>query len=184
MKKILITIFITLFLISLVVVIARDESFQGAKKEHSVELYPPEYWEFSNTASVNAYAQDIVYSTATYGSIAIETQRSRYRNTASYDIWVYNLDQLDNDEIYEVWFVDDDTGYKLTGGVFTVDSRGDERHSASFTTYLDVYDRVVVTVEPYPDEDPNPSGEIALIADINLEHLIKRRVSMGESYLS
>ena len=184
MKKIIIAIIITLFLTSIIAVVARDGTTQAAKKEHSVELYPPENWEFSNTASVNAYNQDLVYGTATYGSIAIETQRSRYRNSASYDIWVYNLDQLDNDEIYEVWFVDDDTGYKLTGGVFTVDSRGDERHSASFTTYLDVYDRVVVTVEPYPDEDPNPSGEIALIADINLEHLIKRRVSMGESYLS
>ncbi len=184
MKKIIIAIIITLFLTSIIAVVARDASTQAAKKEHAVELYPPEYWEFSNTASVNAYNQDLVYGTATYGDIAIETQRSRYRNTASYDLWVYNLDQLDNDEIYEVWFVDDDTGYKLTGGIFIVDSRGDERHSASFTTYLDVYDRVVVTVEPYPDEDPNPSGEVALVADINLEHLIKRRVSMGESYLS
>lgn len=176
MKRLLIAILVLTFLVSFVAVIGDTNT-----REHSAELYPPEVWEYTTTASMNAFQQSVVYGTATYANIEIKTERSRYRNMANFDLWVYNMPSLDNYEIYEVWFVDDDTGYKLTGGVFSVDYYGDERHSANFQTYLDVYDRVVVTVEPYPDEDPNPSGDVALVADINLEHLIKRRVSITES---
>ena len=179
MKRILTTILILSFLFSTVMVFGDTNT-----REHSLDLYPPEVWEYSNTASTNAYYQALGYGTATYGTVEIKTERSRYRNMASFDLWVYNLPDIGNDEIYEIWFVDDDTGYKLTGGLFTIDSRGDERYSGSFMNYLDVYDRVVVTIEPYPDEDPTPSGEVALVADLNLEHLVKRTVSQSESYLS
>ena len=86
----------------------------------------------------------------------------------------YNLD-----EMYEGWLVDEDSGYWLSLGVFNTDHFGNGRLNAATAPIgtmpekqklfhaLDLYDAVAVTLEPYPDNDPRPSKEVALYGKID-----------------
>lgn len=63
--------------------------------------------------------------------------------------------------VLEGWLVDEDTGYKLSTGGFTVDSDGDGkmRFKQNLVNF-DLYDLVVITAEPAGDVNPNPNTPI------------------------
>ncbi|MBI4148714.1 anti-sigma factor [Candidatus Woesearchaeota archaeon] len=69
--------------------------------------------------------------------------------------------------VYEAWLVDRDTDYWLSLGLFDTIGRGTgELELQKLNRYLDYYDSVVVTREPFPDSNPAPSKEIMLRGDI------------------
>lgn len=91
----------------------------------------------------------------------------------------YNLD-----EMYEGWLVDEDSGYWLSFGVFSTDNFGNGRLNTAGSPVgtmpekqklfhaLDLYDAVAVTLEPYPDNDPRPSKEVALYGKIDKQTFV------------
>ena len=97
-----------------------------------------------------------------------------------------NLPELPSNQVYEGWVVDDCTGKKFSMGIFRstggIDSDAAGKYAgplslnfpsvpgSDFVTsgqnLTDGSHNVVITVEPYPDMDPNPSGVFVLRATI------------------
>ena len=100
-----------------------------------------------------------------------------------------NLPELPANMVYEGWIVDDCTGQKISTGLFkstgSIDSDAAGKYAgplalnfpprpgSDFVTLgQDLTDgghNVVITVEPYPDADPNPSGKAILRVNIPAE---------------
>lgn len=88
------------------------------------------------------------------------------------------LPALQADQVYEGWVVDDCTGMKVSTGIFRASGGIDSDSAGKYAGPLalnfpavpgsdfvtlgqnlaDGSHNVVITVEPYPDFDPNPSG--------------------------
>jgi len=62
---------------------------------------------------------------------------------------------------YEAWLVDDDSGYMLSLGTFTTVWGGSGELRYKGNTYLDEYDRIEITLEPFNDYDVRP-GPVVL----------------------
>lgn len=97
-----------------------------------------------------------------------------------------NLPELPSHQVYEGWIVDDCTGKKISTGIFraqgAVDSDAAGRYAGPLSlnfpavpgsdvvtlgqNLVDGGHNIVVTVEPYPDLSPNPSGVVVLRANI------------------
>jgi hypothetical protein len=97
-----------------------------------------------------------------------------------------DLPALPANQVYEGWVVDDCTGMKVSTGIFRamggIDSDAAGRYAgplslnypmvpgSDFVTLgqdlADGSHKIVITVEPYPDSDPNPSGVGVLRVDI------------------
>ena len=97
-----------------------------------------------------------------------------------------DLPELESNQVYEGWIVDDCTGKKTSTGLFrasgAVDSDSAGRYAgplalnfppvpgSDFVTLghnlVDGGHNIVITVEPYPDSDPNPSGVAVLRVNI------------------
>ena len=72
--------------------------------------------------------------------------------------------RLESGMAYEGWMVNSGSDEKASTGVMTVLPDGSISHSWSDpdgANLLDIYDTVVITVEPVPDDDPAPSDVIA-----------------------
>lgn len=96
------------------------------------------------------------------------------------------LPALGANQVYEGWIVDDCTGKKISTGIFRSTGLTDSDAAGPFAGPLslnypaapgsdfvtlghDLADgghNVVITVEPYPDTDANPSGVAVLFANI------------------
>ena len=62
---------------------------------------------------------------------------------------------------YEGWLVSDDGSVKMSTGIMTVSADGNVDHTYTSPTgenLIGAYDKVVITDEPVPDTDPEPSG--------------------------
>lgn len=71
-----------------------------------------------------------------------------------------------NDDIqYEVWLVDEDSGYRLSTGTFTTGFGGIGEMWYQIDNYFDAFDWVEITAEPYDDNDVSP-GPIALLGRV------------------
>lgn len=101
-------------------------------------------------------------------------------------VFSLELPDLGANQVYEGWIVDDCTGKKVSTGLFrangSIDSDSAGRYAgplalnfppvpgSDFVTLgQDLADgghNVVITVEPYPDSDPNPSSAAVLRANI------------------
>jgi hypothetical protein len=150
----------------------------GEQKELNVDLVPPEVFQYTSIYSMNRYLYEQKYNTAVEGTFALKSSQSRYKNTMSGTVVVYNLEYLKTyDEIYEAWLVDKETGYQHSLGLFLVDQDGYARYSFSSDNYADPYDMIVVTKEEYPDNDPRPSGEVILVGYFDTTLLTKRSVN-------
>ncbi len=97
-----------------------------------------------------------------------------------------SLPDLASDQVYEGWLVDDCTGRKISTGLFRATGGIDSDAAGAYAGPLalnfppvpgsdfvtlgqnlaDGGHHVVITIEPYPDSDPNPSGVVVLKADI------------------
>lgn len=93
-----------------------------------------------------------------------------------------NLPALSANKVYEGWIVDDCTGKKVSTGLFrnngSIDSDAAGKYAGPLALNFppapgsdfvklgqDITDgghHVVVTIEPYPDSDPSPSGVVVL----------------------
>jgi len=152
----------------------------GEHNELNIDLVPPEVFEYTSIYSMNNYNNEQKYNTATEGTLALESSQSRYKNKMSGTLTAYNLEYLSTyDEIYEAWLVDQDTGYQLSLGLFIVDQDGYTKFSFGSDNYANPYDMVVVTKEPYPDEDPRPSGDVMLVGYFDTESLTKSTVAIS-----
>jgi len=70
---------------------------------------------------------------------------------------------IESGKVYEGWLVDHDSGYRLSLGTFVTTGFGGVGELRYRTNnYLDPYDTVEVTLEPYYDEDPAP-GPLVLV---------------------
>ena len=74
-----------------------------------------------------------------------------------------DLPALAPEEVYEAWLVDEDTGTSFSIGIFQPSNIG----RVALLKYeaimpLNPFESLMVSIEPYPDEDPRPSGEIVL----------------------
>ena len=77
-----------------------------------------------------------------------------------------SLPALGNFEVYEAWLVDADTTHTLSLGLLNPTSYASLASlNFEFDHYVHNYDVVMVTREPYPDEDPNPA-EVVLVGYI------------------
>ncbi len=89
-----------------------------------------------------------------------------------------NLPALAPERVYEVWLMDEDSGYSLSLGFLRSNLRSGVTTSriglsgglggllATDGTYdLTLYETIAVTEEPFPDPDPRP-GEIVMIGSI------------------
>lgn len=66
---------------------------------------------------------------------------------------------------YEGWLISDDGSVKLSTGIIHVQDDGTIDHtyvSPDAVNLIELYDKVVITVEPIPDDDPGPSDVILL----------------------
>lgn len=152
----------------------------GESKELNIELVPPEIYEYTSIFSRFVYENAVKYNLAEEGTFSVQSSRSRYKNSMDGTLSVRNLEYLKTyDEIYEAWIVDIDTGYQLSLGLFTVDQNGEEQVHWSHPGYANEYDMVVVTKEPYPDDDPRLSGTVVLVGYFDTSSLTKSRVSYG-----
>ena len=104
-------------------------------------------------------------------------------NTNSFSL---ELPELPSNQVYEGWIVDDCTGKKVSTGLFRakgmIDSDAAGKYAgplslnfppvpgSDFVTLghnlTDGGHNIVVTVEPYPDSNPNPSGVAVLRVNI------------------
>ena len=77
------------------------------------------------------------------------------------------IPSFSRDYIFEVWLVDNETNYWLSLGVFDTIGRGTgmiEMRKGNWD--LNVYDDMVITREPFPDNSPAHSDEIILRGSI------------------
>ncbi len=108
-----------------------------------------------------------------------------------------SLPDLDSDSVYEGWLVDDCTGKKVSTGIFKAtgafDSDSAGRYAgplslnfppvpgSDFVTLghniVDGGHHIVITVEPYPDNDPNPSSVAILRASIPADTAVGSELS-------
>lgn len=152
----------------------------GESKELNIDIFPPEIFEYTSIYSMFAYDIGTKYNIVEEGTFSVESSRSRYKNRMSGVITTYNVEYLSTyDEIYEVWLVDLDTGYQLSLGLFTVDQSGSARFRFASDAYINPYDMVVITKEPYPDDDPRPSGDVVLLGYFDTTSLTRSTVSQG-----
>lgn len=97
-----------------------------------------------------------------------------------------HLPELPSDRVYEGWIVDACTGTKISTGLFRAHGGIDADAAGMYkgplalnfppvpgsdfvTLKQDLADgghKIVITVEPYPDSDPNPSSVVVLHGDI------------------
>lgn len=69
--------------------------------------------------------------------------------------------------VYEVWLIDDTTGYELSLTAFNTDNDGDERTTVTRNfVFFAPFDRVVVTSEPRDGRDPTLTGDTVLEGDL------------------
>jgi hypothetical protein len=66
---------------------------------------------------------------------------------------------------FEAWLVDVESGYRQSMGTFTTVFGGTGILRYRIDNYLDPYDVIEITVEPYPDEDLSP-GPVVLYGRI------------------
>ena len=100
------------------------------------------------------------------GLAKISSIKDRDNPRGQIRLYIDNLPVLEEDEVYEGWLVDTDTNYKLSLGIFTVKRSGKAYLTFKTENYFDEYDSIVVTKEPFPDDNPGPSGEVVLIGDL------------------
>lgn len=62
---------------------------------------------------------------------------------------------------FEVWTVDDDTGFAMSHGMFFTSLGGSAEFEVNYNNYMGAYDRIVITKEPFYDDNPLP-GEVML----------------------
>ena len=79
-----------------------------------------------------------------------------------------DLPPLDPLYLYEAWLVDEDTGYPMSIGLFQPAAIGRITSlELTISTPLTAFDSMMVTVEPFPDDDPTP-GPVILEGSINV----------------
>lgn len=93
-------------------------------------------------------------------------------------IRTFGLPVLEN-EVYEAWLVDEDSGYSLNLGVIdnSISSIGDLNFQIQRKLHL--FDVIMVTVEPLLDTDPRP-GEPVLIGEIDVRTRTKPSYVLGQ----
>ncbi len=174
------TLFVSLIFVSVVFFsLYTYAQVSGENKELNIDLVPPEVYQYTSIYSTFDYQWKQKRNIAKEGAFSVESTRGRYKNRMSGAVTTRNLDYLALDKMYEAWLVDVETGYTLSLGLFSVDQDGDVRFSWSHPGYVNAYDMIVVTKEPYPDKDPRPSGVVVLVGYFDTSSLTKSSVSYG-----
>ena len=110
-----------------------------------------------------------------------------------------SLPALPGNQAYEGWVVDNCTGKKFSTGLFRADGKTDSDAAGLYAGPLaldyppvagsdfvtvgqsitDGGHIVVVTVEPYPDTDPNPSGFVVLRGSIPEDVMVGTEITLA-----
>jgi hypothetical protein len=80
------------------------------------------------------------------------------------------LEDLGDNFMYEGWLIVE--GSPVSTGVFSVDENGMLSQTAFFIEEetLEMAEKFVLTIEPYPDNDPSPSATHILAGDFNMQY--------------
>jgi hypothetical protein len=178
-QSILIIISLMLIAVLSVFVYATGSSTSGENKELNIDLVPPEVYQYTSIYSIFQYKWEQQYNYAKEGTFSVESSQSLYKTKMSGQLTVRNLEHQGTNGIYEVWLIDVDTGFHLSLGLFKVNQDGDQRFSYSHPAYINQYDIVAVTREPFPDTDPRQNGEVVLVGYFDPSSLTKSSVSYG-----
>ncbi len=81
-------------------------------------------------------------------------------------IVLQNLPPADDNEIYEAWLLDDQSGYALNLGIMKSAAKTTAELLFTIPRQVYMFEHVIITKEPFPDEDPRP-GEIILAGNID-----------------
>lgn len=135
-----------------------DIRVQEYKISTTVELVPPVEEGYDYFTKYRPF-----YPRAT---ARVDSRRHRYYPRSHVVITTKDIEpSYKTNNVYEGWLYDADTGYRLSMGIFKASMGGVGRLEYRSNSYLDPYDFIVITSEPYPDPDPLP-GEIILVGPI------------------
>ncbi len=101
------------------------------------------------------------------GQVTVGTAMIEESETGASDMLAVKLNTLPNPgegNAYEGWLVNADGSSKLSIGVFALDEGGNVDHTYTHPDGMNLatnYSQFVVTIEPSPDTDPEPSSAIA-----------------------
>lgn len=85
---------------------------------------------------------------------------------------VLDLPPVEKNQVYEAWLIDEDTGNAQSMGMFNSMAIGRTGTLTwEFQGLVNQFESFGVTVEPYPDTDPSPSGEFVLMGNIGLDEV-------------
>lgn len=77
-----------------------------------------------------------------------------------------DLPNVQNSWLYEAWLLDEDTGSSMSLGLFQPSTIGRiATLDYKSKTPIDMFESIVVSVEPFPDDDPG-QGQIVLVGEI------------------
>src|SRR3989338_4930397 len=105
----------------------------------TVPLYPPEILYYGKSATSGYKEAALLHGEELYAELKLTAEQSIHRNEAEGDLWYYNLPRLPSNQIYELWLVDTDSGYKLSTGVFFSDDSEDGRFSFTYHRSIGEY---------------------------------------------
>lgn len=95
------------------------------------------------------------------GTARVKSSRSSLMPTGQVHIIVKDIGSSDRTGLaYEGWLFDEQSGYALSLGVFRTVGFGNGGLDWISSQYIDDFDYVFVTEEPYPDYDPLPGPVI------------------------
>jgi len=96
---------------------------------------------------------------------------------------VRDLLPITNEEVYEAWLVDENTGYVLSIGLLRPATYGTTTLNFKTENFLHLYETIMVTKEPYPDNDKWPSDDVVLIGNIPQTRTKQPEIARSAFYL-
>lgn len=145
-----------------------DPSMRGfSRLDVPVYMYPFSFLEREYPEANMVDRNHLSKATARVLSLS-NNYNSAFRKRPVSEIYmkIRELAPLNRDKLYEAWLIDDESEYFLSLGLFNVGIAGTGSHDFSISRPIVGFDRVAITVEPFPDYDPRPSGEYALVGRI------------------
>jgi len=98
------------------------------------------------------------------GFATVRSIKQRGTSISTLQLRVSGLTAAKTNQVYETWLVDEDSGYTLSLGQFATSMTGAASFAATYRGYFHEFDQIMVTLEPFPDNDPRP-GRVVLSGD-------------------
>jgi len=146
-----------------------DPNVRGfARVDRAVDLLP--FSPIATTFSPEEKLQRGVARVLSFGDAYGSTLNKAAPKTQFF-VQAINLPPLGENEIYEAWLFDAESEYPLSLGLMKTGSGLSIQLYSQMSRMVYMFDSVMITREPYPDNDPNPS-EIVLWGDFATRNVV------------